>query len=535
MTLFQLRYDDISNDSHDNIIDETEYEETDDEESEEDIPLSVLAKLLSSNNSVGNKSCKKLRSIRLLVYLTKIGILPIGTIRANRMPDLVFPKESEMKKKGRGTFMENIVCIDGVDVSVVCWYDNKIVNTVSTFVGSQILSDIQRFCRKIKQHVTIPRPQSIAVYNAYMGGVDILDSMLGYYSIQHRSKKWYIRVFFHFIDMCVNSWLLWRRCQNTQNMYLQLSEFKLALGEILTRADMPKKYKLKDGAKKTKVTSGEMGQLITVSSAAIVYDNHDLIFPQVNWQDRILQGAPPGSTRATYPSGWMTKEHFLRYLEHFQEHYKCSLENKHLLILDNYDNRVNTEVIDFARANGLPAPSSQLHQLPITNYASTAAVSPMEVRPFPNAPPRVKNPTKGHKRGRCGILTEIPEKAELEPEREKEASNVKKFNKKRTKFETSRPKKRKEEKLKRDSLEDEDVWEASDDNLDDIDLFAATEDPEVEEDDFFEMCKPKVKDFVFVEFDGKKEKIYFVGEVTKVDLSASEILVKKGAFSLSCN
>ncbi|KAJ8943326.1 hypothetical protein NQ314_009786 [Rhamnusium bicolor] len=65
-------------------------------------------------------------SIRLLVYLTKIGILPIGTIRANRMPDLVFPKESEMKKIGRGTFMERVVCIDGVDVSVVCWYDNKL-------------------------------------------------------------------------------------------------------------------------------------------------------------------------------------------------------------------------------------------------------------------------------------------------------------------------------------------------------------------------------------------------------------------------
>ncbi|KAB0794132.1 hypothetical protein PPYR_13752 [Photinus pyralis] len=71
--------------------------------------------------------------------------------------------------------------------------------------------------------------------------------------------------------------------------------------------------------------------------------------------------------------------------------------------------------------------------------------------------------------------------------------------------------------------EDEDDWKASDDSLDDIDPFAVSDDSKEEIDDFFEACNPKLKDFVFVEFDGKKEKTYFVGEVTEAD-TGPEIL-----------
>nr|CAH7738835.1 unnamed protein product [Callosobruchus chinensis] len=61
--------------------------------------------------------------------------------------------------------------------------------------------------------------------------------MLGYYRIQIRSKKWYMRVFFHFLDMiCVNCWILWRPNPKNDNLYLPLSEFKLALA-VLTRAN----------------------------------------------------------------------------------------------------------------------------------------------------------------------------------------------------------------------------------------------------------------------------------------------------------
>ncbi|KRK02378.1 uncharacterized protein Dyak_GE28296, isoform C [Drosophila yakuba] len=44
-----------------------------------------------------------------------------------------------------------------------------------------------------------------------MGGVDLLDYLLGLYRIQLRSRNWYKNIFFHMIDMCVvNSWILYR-------------------------------------------------------------------------------------------------------------------------------------------------------------------------------------------------------------------------------------------------------------------------------------------------------------------------------------
>ncbi|CAH1979543.1 unnamed protein product [Acanthoscelides obtectus] len=90
----------------------------------------------------------------------------------------------------------------------------------------------------------IPRPKSIEIYNNYMGGVDLLDSMLGYHRILIRSKKFYLRIFFHFLDMlCCNSWILWRRAltENNSDDYLPLAQFKLGLAEILTRSHVTSK------------------------------------------------------------------------------------------------------------------------------------------------------------------------------------------------------------------------------------------------------------------------------------------------------
>lgn len=50
-----------------------------------------------------------------------------------------------------------------------------------------------------------------------MGGVDLLDSLIALYRNKVRSKKWYHRLVFHFLDMItVTTWLLYRRdCEGT--------------------------------------------------------------------------------------------------------------------------------------------------------------------------------------------------------------------------------------------------------------------------------------------------------------------------------
>lgn len=94
-------------------------------------------------------------------------------------------------------------------VTVVSWLDNKVVNLCSTYVGIDPPSTDKRFNRKRKLYEEITCPRAILLYNRHMGGVDTLDSTLGYYRIKVRSKKWYLRVFFHLVDLiAVNSWLI---------------------------------------------------------------------------------------------------------------------------------------------------------------------------------------------------------------------------------------------------------------------------------------------------------------------------------------
>lgn len=64
----------------------------------------------------------------------------------------------------------------------------------------------------------------------------MLYSMLGYYRIKIRSRRWYMRIFFHIVDLItVNAWILWRR-NNKENVLL-LVDFKMAVAECLCKAN----------------------------------------------------------------------------------------------------------------------------------------------------------------------------------------------------------------------------------------------------------------------------------------------------------
>ena len=70
-----------------------------------------------------------------------------------------------------------------------------------------------------------------------MGGRDLLDSLLSLYRIQIRSKKWYHKLFFHFLDVTVvQSWLVYCRSIIANEGKLKLREFKMILANSLMRA-----------------------------------------------------------------------------------------------------------------------------------------------------------------------------------------------------------------------------------------------------------------------------------------------------------
>lgn len=133
-----------------------------------------------------------------------------GTIRANRFANPRLPTEKELKTKGRGSSAE-CISADG-NVIVTRWYDNKIVNLGSNFVGIGEADKANRFDKVKNDFVSIDRPQVVRMYNESMGGVDLLDQMLQYYRINIRSVKWTLRVIFHFIDLALTgAWMEYRK------------------------------------------------------------------------------------------------------------------------------------------------------------------------------------------------------------------------------------------------------------------------------------------------------------------------------------
>ncbi|KAJ8937358.1 hypothetical protein NQ314_011903 [Rhamnusium bicolor] len=126
---------------------------------------------------------------------------------------------------------------DGVEISLVIWKDDRLVTLLSTFAGENPSKSVQRFDRKLKKKMDVNCPFVIREYNRHMGGVDLLDSNLGPVKILRRSKKWYLRIFYHLLDLTVaNSWILYKRVQEqngkTQKCSTQ-AKFKTILASTL--------------------------------------------------------------------------------------------------------------------------------------------------------------------------------------------------------------------------------------------------------------------------------------------------------------
>jgi hypothetical protein len=82
----------------------------------------------------------------------------------------------------------------------------------------------------------LPCPTCIADYNEYMGGVDLMDQQLSYYSLtRRRTLKWWKKVFWHLIDIAVvNSWIIFRANNPESSIDTQL-KFRIELSRQLVQ------------------------------------------------------------------------------------------------------------------------------------------------------------------------------------------------------------------------------------------------------------------------------------------------------------
>ncbi|CAF1505066.1 unnamed protein product [Rotaria sordida] len=83
-------------------------------------------------------------TIHLQVELRKLGIFAVGTVRPNRLIDLNIKSEKDLSKEGRGTMDHRVTDVEGVQLCVTRWYDNNVINCLSTLHGCEPIESAQR-------------------------------------------------------------------------------------------------------------------------------------------------------------------------------------------------------------------------------------------------------------------------------------------------------------------------------------------------------------------------------------------------------
>ncbi|XP_046728478.1 piggyBac transposable element-derived protein 4-like isoform X2 [Silurus meridionalis] len=156
-------------------------------------------------------------SPELFQDLLKKNIFACGTIRPSNAG---YPKTITNKlpnKAPRGTHR----WLREGNLLFVEWKDTKEVHMCSTIHKGTESSTVQR---KVKgkdgqwKNLDLPVPECVVEYNRYMGGVDVSDALIGYYTVLHKTRKWYQSFFYHFVDIAiVNAFILHRETACAKN------------------------------------------------------------------------------------------------------------------------------------------------------------------------------------------------------------------------------------------------------------------------------------------------------------------------------
>ena len=101
---------------------------------------------------------------------------------------------------------------------------------------------MKRWNRTEKKYVEISCPTVVQEYNKNMGRVDLSDMLIALYRTTTKTKRWYLKVLFHCVDISkVNAWLLYRRhCQQLgilRNRQLSLLKFTVSIATALVHAN----------------------------------------------------------------------------------------------------------------------------------------------------------------------------------------------------------------------------------------------------------------------------------------------------------
>ena len=103
------------------------------------------------------------------------------------------------------------------------------------------LNDVTRWDKKNKKFVTVSCPDIFRQYNHSMGGTDLY-MFMSLYKIDHKSRKWYRRIFFGVLSSCVvQGWILYKRyCEHLmipKKDWHDLLSFATSVSNVLVTCD----------------------------------------------------------------------------------------------------------------------------------------------------------------------------------------------------------------------------------------------------------------------------------------------------------
>ena len=170
-----------------------------------------------------------------LVYdLLKKGTSAARTIWSNRKN---FPEALKVDKKVKTNMLEigNFRFATFEDLTPVLWRDRHDVYALSSIHNRSVQTAMMR-PKGGREKVPIPCPTPVYDYNQFMGGVDLVDQHLSYYSLTlRRTIKWWKKVFWGLIDISIiNSWIIFRLNHPNSKIKSQ-REFRLELVKQLVQ------------------------------------------------------------------------------------------------------------------------------------------------------------------------------------------------------------------------------------------------------------------------------------------------------------
>ncbi|XP_061186542.1 piggyBac transposable element-derived protein 4-like [Saccostrea echinata] len=130
-------------------------------------------------------------SPELLKNLHSQGIMACGAVRVNQkgLPKDLLPSKVNLQKHEFKVAQKD-------SLTYCVWQDTKPITVISNFHDPIHRGQVSR---RASESGVVEVPLMVADYQRNMKGVDLCDQMVGYYLLNHRSKKWWRCIFFHLL------------------------------------------------------------------------------------------------------------------------------------------------------------------------------------------------------------------------------------------------------------------------------------------------------------------------------------------------